>query len=90
MATAIKRTARWYERPLHPEEAMTRQQAIRFYTINNAYLLFKEKQVGSLEAGKFADLVVVDRDLITCPPEQIADTKVLQTYLGGKKVFERS
>jgi hypothetical protein len=46
--------------------------------------------VGSLEAGKFADLNVVDRDLLTCPPEQIADTKVLQTYLGAKKVFERS
>ena len=68
---------------------MTPQQAIRIYTINNAFLLFKEKQVGSLEPGKLADLIVWI-GLLTCPPEQINDTKVLQTYLGGKKVFERS
>src|SRR4029077_15170050 len=42
MATAITRTARWYDKPLHPEEAISREQALRFYTINNAFLLFRE------------------------------------------------
>ncbi|HET6248241.1 MAG TPA: amidohydrolase family protein [Tepidisphaeraceae bacterium] len=89
MGTTITRTARWYDGALHPEQALTRQQMLRMYTINNAWLLFKEKQVGSLEKGKFADFIVVDTDVMTCPPEKIADTKVLQTYLAGKKMFER-
>jgi predicted amidohydrolase YtcJ len=89
MATAITRTARWYDKPLHPEEAISREQALRFYTINNAFLLFREKEVGSIEAGKFADLAVLDRDLLSCPVEQIRDTQVLQTYLAGRRVFER-
>ncbi len=78
-----------YEGQLHPEEALTREQAIRFYTINNAYLLFLEDQIGSLEAGKLADFIVLDRDFLTCPVDEIRDMKVLRTYLGGKLVFER-
>lgn len=89
MWTAITRKARWFDGQLHPEEALTRQQAIRFYTINNAYILFREHQIGSLEQGKLADLVVLDRDLLTCPVDQIRDAQVLQTYLGGKRVFSR-
>jgi predicted amidohydrolase YtcJ len=89
MATAVTRTARWYEGRLHPEHALTREQSVRFYTSNNAYLLFREHHVGSLEPGKFADFVVVDTDVMTCPAERIADTKVLKTYLGGRQVFER-
>ena len=89
MATAVTRAARWHDRPLHPEHALTREQAVRFYTSNNAYLLFREHQVGSLEPGKFADFIVVDTDVLTCPPEKIAGTKVLRTYLAGKLVFER-
>jgi predicted amidohydrolase YtcJ len=89
MATAITRTARWYDKPLHPEEAISREQALRFYTINNAHLLFKEKEVGSIEAGKFADLAVLDRDLLTCPVGQIREMQVLATYLAGRRVFER-
>jgi predicted amidohydrolase YtcJ len=88
MATAITRTARWYDRPLHPEEAITRQQAIRFYTINNAWLLFKEEKLGSLEPGKLADFVILDTDLLTCPPDRIARAKVLRTYVDGKLVFD--
>lgn len=89
MATTITRQARWYDRRFHPEECISREQAIRFYTSNNAYLLFLEHEAGSLEKGKLADLVVLDRDLLTCDADQIADTKVLQTYLGGKLVYER-
>jgi predicted amidohydrolase YtcJ len=89
MATTITRKARWYEGRLHPEEALSREQALRFYTINNAYLRFLEDQTGSLEEGKRADLIVIDRDVLTCPEEEIKDTRVLRTYVGGKKVHER-
>jgi hypothetical protein len=88
IGTAITRHARWYEGAMHPEQALTREQAIRLYTSNNAWLLFKEHQVGSLEPGKFADFIVVDHDILTCPAEQIENTKVLKTYLAGKLIFE--
>jgi predicted amidohydrolase YtcJ len=87
IATAMTRKARWFDGQLHPEEALSREQAIRFYTMNNAYLLFLDDQVGSLEAGKLADLVVLDRDLLTCPLDDIVSTKVVATYLGGKQVY---
>lgn len=89
MATAITRKARWFAGALHPEEALSREQAIRFYTRNNAYILFRDDQLGSLEMGKLADLIVLDTDLLSCPAEAIAGTQVLQTYLGGKLVFSR-
>ncbi len=85
----VTRKAKAYEGVLHPEESLTREQAIRFYTINNAYLLFRESQIGSLETGKLADFIVLDRDLLTCPVDQIRETKVLRTYLGGKLVFSQ-
>ncbi len=90
MWTTITRKAKWYEGQLHPEEALTREQAIRFYTINNAYLMFLENQIGSLEEGKLADLVIADTDILTCPVDAVKDTKVLQAYLNGKLVYERN
>jgi predicted amidohydrolase YtcJ len=87
MEVAITRRAKGYDRPLHPEEALTREQAIRFYTINNAHLLFLEDQIGSLEPGKQADFVVIDRDLLTCPENTIKSTKALATYVDGQCVF---
>ncbi len=89
MEVAITRRAKGYDRALHPEEALTREQAIRFYTINNAHLLFLEDKIGSLEPGKNADFVVIDRDLLTCPDDQIKSTRALATYLDGKRVFHR-
>jgi predicted amidohydrolase YtcJ len=90
IGTAVTRRPRRGDgRAVHPESALTREQAVRMYTTNNAWLLFREHQVGSLEPGKFADFIVVDTDVLTCPPEQIEKTKVLQTYLGGKLVYER-
>jgi predicted amidohydrolase YtcJ len=90
MWVAITRKAKGYEGRLHPEEALTRGQAIAFYTINNAKLLFLEDQVGSLEPGKFADLVVLDRDILTCPEDEIRDIRPVATYLAGMAVFEGS
>lgn len=87
MATAITRRARWYDGVLHPEESISREQAIRFYTINNARLLFQEQRTGSLEPGKLADFIVIDRDLLSCPEDQITSTRVMKTYVAGKPVY---
>jgi predicted amidohydrolase YtcJ len=87
MQTAVTRKARWYDGKLHPEEALSREQMIQFYTMNNARLLFCESTRGSLETGKFADLVVLDTDLLKCEEGKIASTRVLRTYVGGKLFF---
>ncbi len=87
MATTVTRQARWFEGRLHPEEALSREQALRFYTINSASIMFLDDLAGSLEPGKLANLVVLDRDLLTCPDNQILGTQVLRTYLGGKLVY---
>ena len=74
---------------LNPKECLTREQAIRFYTINNCYLNFEEEKKGSLEIGKLADLILIDRDILKCPADDVRATKVLLTMVGGKIVFER-
>jgi predicted amidohydrolase YtcJ len=74
---------------LVPEECITREQALRLYTINNAYLGHEEKDKGSLEAGKLADLIIIDRDYLTCPAIEIGATLVLAKIVGGKMVFQR-
>jgi predicted amidohydrolase YtcJ len=60
-----------------------------FYTINNAWLTFEEKEKGSLEAGKLADFIVIDRDILTCPVHEVKDIEVNQTWLGGNQIFSR-
>jgi predicted amidohydrolase YtcJ len=89
MWIAITRRARGMDAALHPEEALTREQAIRFYTQNNARLLFCEDRAGSLTPGKRADFIVLDRDLLTCPVDDIRETQVLSTWSGGRAVFQR-
>jgi predicted amidohydrolase YtcJ len=69
-------------------ERLSREQAIRFYTINCAKLNFEEKKKGSLEPGKFADLIMIDRDISRCPVEDVRNTKVLLTMLNGKIVWQ--
>ncbi len=87
MQVAITRLSKFHPIPLHPEEALTREQAIRFYTINNAWLMRSEQEIGSLEVGKRADFIRVDRDLLICPVDQIRETKVLGTWVDGQRVF---
>ena len=58
------------------------------YTINVAYSCWQEDVRGSIEPGKLADFVVLDRDILTCDEEEIRDMQVLQTYLGGELVFD--
>lgn len=71
-----------------PSEVLTREQAIRLYTINNAYLHHEENKKGSLEVGKVGDLILIDRDVLTCPVDDIRDTTVRLTVIGGKIVYE--
>ena len=75
--------------PLHQEQEISREQAIRFYTINNAWLTFEENEKGSLESGKLADFIVVDRNILTCPTDEVKDTVVEQTWLGGRQVYSQ-
>lgn len=72
-----------------PDEALTREEALRLYTVNNAYLHREEKLKGTLEVGKLGDAILIDRDVLTCPTAEIRETKVLLTVVGGKVVFER-
>jgi predicted amidohydrolase YtcJ len=71
------------------EEALTVMEALQAYTRHGAYLSFEEDVKGSLEPGKFADMIVLDQDILTVDPERILDIEVLQTWLGGKLVYER-
>lgn len=73
---------------LNPRERLTREQAIRLYTINGAKLNFDEDKKGSLESGKYADLIMVDRDILKCPSNDLPGTKVLLTMVDGKVVWE--
>src|SRR5262245_47004673 len=70
-----------------PEETPTRADALRFYTISSAWFSYDEKKRGSLEVGKLADLVVLSKDYLTVPVDQIGGIKSLLTMLGGKIVF---
>jgi predicted amidohydrolase YtcJ len=69
------------------ENGLTREQTIRGMTIWAAKASFLEKEVGSLEAGKKADFIILAQDLMQVPVNKILDTKVVATYSGGKKVF---
>ncbi len=89
MWTTLVRQPRGSEAPLHPEQNLTREQAIRLYTINNAFLTFEEARKGSLEPGKLADFIVLDRDILSCPVGEVKDIKVEATYLGGARVYVR-
>jgi predicted amidohydrolase YtcJ len=70
-----------------PEQKITVEDALRAYTINGAYASFEERDKGSLERGKLADFVLIDRDLTTIPPGQIRDARVRLTVVGGRIVF---
>ena len=72
-----------------PDETITIEEAIRAYTLTGAYLNFEEEVKGSLEPGKFADMIVLSNDILTIDPERIMDIEVEQTYVNGKLVYEK-
>ena len=72
------------------DKPVTRQEALIAHTRSNAFLLFKEKDLGTLEVGKLADLVVLDRDYMTVPADDIFNIKPVMTMVGGRVVFDAS
>jgi predicted amidohydrolase YtcJ len=72
-----------------PEQRLTVAEAIRAYTIENAWAAFMEDRTGSITPGKYADLVLLDQDLLRIPADRIKQTRVDATVLGGRVVFER-
>jgi predicted amidohydrolase YtcJ len=86
--TTLTRHPRWMGDSLRPEQIIERADAIRLYTINNAWLTFEEKEKGSLEPGKLADFIVLDRDILTCPVDEIRGITVRETWLGGRQVYK--
>ncbi len=73
----------------YPDQRMTRQEALRSYTINNAYAAFEEDIKGSISVGKLADITVLSGDIMTIPDEEILDTEVLYTIVGGKIMYHK-
>ena len=83
-------TGQWYletGKPRWPEELLTREQAITTLTINVAKQMFLENERGSIKAGKYADFLLVTKDVLTCPEKEIHTAKPAATYFEGKKVF---
>ena len=73
----------------HPDQRMSREEALKSYTWNNAYAAFEEKEKGSLEVGKLADITVLSRDIMTIPEDDILSTDVVYTVVGGKVAFQK-
>jgi predicted amidohydrolase YtcJ len=74
---------------LGADQKITRAEALRVETINNAFLTFEERLKGSIEPGKLADLVVLPEDILTCPEKRIEQMQILMTMVGGKVVYGR-
>lgn len=77
-----------YAGRLSDDPGLSRQTVVRSVTMNSSYELHQENETGSLEVGKLADMIVLDRNLFQIPPEQIADIQVLLTVVGGKVVYQ--
>jgi predicted amidohydrolase YtcJ len=74
----------WYK-----NQAMTLTEAFRCFTLDAAYAANQDNVIGSLEPGKWADFIVIDRDIFKTSPEQLGKTQVLQTWMGGKRVYKK-
>ena len=89
MWIAVTRSVRGQSEATHPENGISIREALTAYTLDNAYLLFQEQSTGSITIGKWADLAVIDRNILTCPVNEIKEIQVLQTFVAGKEVFRR-
>jgi predicted amidohydrolase YtcJ len=69
-------------------QTISREDALIAHTRKNAYLMFEENELGSIQSGKLADMVVLDRDYLTVPADQIKDIKPVTTIVGGRVVYE--
>ena len=68
---------------------MTRYEALQSMTIWPAYAAFQEQVMGSITPGKYADFVILDRDIMAVVPDEVLGTNVVATYVGGKAVYQR-
>jgi hypothetical protein len=73
----------------HPEQALTREQALKMFTLGSAFAAFEEQEKGSIEVGKLADLTVLSKDIMKIPEPEILTTTCVMTVVGGEIVFER-
>jgi len=73
----------------HPEEAVTREQALKMFTLWGAYAAFEESQRGSIETGKLADLTVLSADIMTIPEAEILKTRCVMTVIAGEVVYQQ-
>lgn len=73
----------------YPDQKMTREEALRSYTLNGAYAAFQEDILGSLTPGKLADITVLSKDIMTVPEDEILEAQVLYTIVGGKILFQK-
>lgn len=73
---------------MEPEQRITREEALRMWTLNGAYLTFEEKIKGSIEPGKLADFAVINKDYLACPENEIKDIDPLRTVVGGRIVYD--
>ena len=89
ISVAATRTAP-FGRVLAPDERLTVEQAIRAQTIDAAWQLFADDVIGSLEVGKYADMVLLSADPRNVPPEQIADLEVRSTFLTGGRFTRKT
>lgn len=89
-AAVVRKDAKgWPASGFQPENALTREEALRGMTIWAARSNFEEKEKGSLEKNKFADFIITDQDLMQIPEEKILSVKIMKTYINGEQVFER-
>ncbi|HEX6179767.1 MAG TPA: amidohydrolase, partial [Chitinophagaceae bacterium] len=89
-AAVVRKDAKgWPADGYQPENALSREHALRGMTIWAARSNFEEKEKGSLEAGKFADFVILDQDLMKAPDTSLLNINVLRTYVNGEKVYEK-
>jgi predicted amidohydrolase YtcJ len=86
-ATVSRRTAGGTV--FYPDQRMSRMEALKSYTLNGAFAAFEESSKGSLKPGKYADLVVLSKDILTVPEDEITKAEVLYTVVGGKVVYKK-
>ena len=90
LSSAVYRRDRsgYPESGFYPDEAITREQALKGMTLWAAYANFSEDQRGSIQPGKDADFILLDQNPLTCPVEKLSEIKVLKTFIDGEKVYE--